>query len=176
MNNIMLTVRPCKGETVPRFVKIPNFEKYAINDLGEIYNLKTNKKISTYIGIDDYEHCILYMKGKKYRKRVHSLMGKAFLGNPQVVCHLDNNKSNNKLSNLKGATHKENIQDAYNDKLYKSTYKVSIQVYNKQTKEKSICRSMREAERLTGVDRHRIKTFLLNTHTNYTAWDFKYNE
>ena len=35
---------------------------------------------------------------------------------------------------------------------------------------------MREAERLTGVDRHRIKTFLLNTHTNYTDWDFKYDE
>lgn len=176
MSNIVLTVRPKEGETVPRFVKIPNFEKYVINDLGEIYNTITNKKVSTYIGIDDYEHCILYMRGKKYRKRVHSLMGKAFLGNPQVVCHIDNNKSNNKLSNLKGSTHKQNIQDAYNDGLYTSTYRVEVKVYNKETNEHYICKSMREAERLTGVDRHRIKTFLQKTHTNYTNWVFDYNK
>lgn len=176
MCNIMLTVRPNLGETVPRFVVIPNFENYKINELGEIYNIKKDKKISTYIGIDGYEHCTLYKNGKKYRRRVHSLMGKAFLGNPQVVCHKDNNKSNNKLSNLKGATHKENIQDAYNDGLYKSTSSVSLIIINTITGEKCISRSMREAERITGVDRHRIKTFLMGTHNNYTEWKFEYNE
>lgn len=40
MRNIMLTVRPNLGETVPRFVVIPNFENYKINELGEIYNIK----------------------------------------------------------------------------------------------------------------------------------------
>ena len=35
---------------------------------------------------------------------------------------------------------------------------------------------MREAERITGVDRHRIKTFLTGSRNNYTKWDFKYNE
>ena len=176
MNNTMLTVRPKSGETVLRFVIIPNFENYKINELGEIYNIKTNKKLSTYIGIDNYEHCVLYKKGKRYRKRVHSLMGKAFLGNPQVVCHIDNNKSNNKLSNLKGATHKENIQDAYNDHLYKSTGSVAVIITDTTTDQVYKAKSMREAERITGVDRHRIKTFLTGSHNNYTKWDFKYNE
>lgn len=172
----MLTVRPKLGETVLRFVIIPNFENYKINELGEIYNIKTNKKLSTYIGIDNYEHCVLYKKGKRYRKRVHSLMGKAFLGNPQVVCHIDNNKSNNRLSNLKGATHKENIQDAYNDHLYKSTNSVAVIITDTTTDQVYKTKSMREAERITGVDRHRIKTFLTGFRNNYTKWDFKYNE
>lgn len=172
----MLTVRPKLGETVLRFVIIPNFENYKINELGEIYNIKTNKKLSTYIGIDNYEHCVLYKKGKRYRKRVHSLMGKAFLGNPQVVCHIDNNKSNNRLSNLKGATHKENIQDAYNDHLYKSTNSVAVIITDTTTDQVYKTKSMREAERITGVDRHRIKTFLTGSRNNYTKWDFKYNE
>ena len=176
MNNTMLTVRPKLGETVLKFVIIPNFENYKINELGEIYNIKTNKKLSTYIGIDNYEHCVLYKKGKRYRKRVHSLMGKAFLGNPQVVCHIDNNKNNNRLSNLKGATHKENIQDAYNDHLYKSTSSVKVIITDTETGQTYKSKSMREAERITGVDRHRIKTFLTGSHINYTKWDFKYNE
>lgn len=176
MNNTMLTVRPKLGETVLKFVIIPNFENYKINELGEIYNIKTNKKLSTYIGIDNYEHCVLYKKGKRYRKRIHSLMGKAFLGNPQVVCHIDNNKSNNRLSNLKGATHKENIQDAYNDHLYKSTNNVAVIITDTTTGQVYKTKSMREAERITGVDRHRIKTFLTGSRNNYTKWDFKYNE
>ena len=57
---------------------------------------------------------------------------------------------------------KENIQDAYNDGLYKSTSSVSLIIVNTITGEKCISRSMREAERITGVDRHRIKTFLMD--------------
>lgn len=176
MGNTMLTVRPSKGETVPRFKEIPNFENYIINENGEIYNKKRNKKISTYIGIDNYEHCVLYKKGRKYRKRVHRLMGKAFLGNPEVVSHIDNNKSNNKLSNLKRSTHKENIQQSYDDKLYRNNKSVRVIAINKTDKRKYTFESMREAERVTGVDRHRIKTLINKTNKNYTNWDFRYNE
>lgn len=176
MYNTMLTVRPSKGETVPRFKEIPNFENYVINEKGEIYNKKRNKKISTYIGIDNYEHCVLFKNGKRYRKRVHRLMGKTFLGNPEVVAHKDNNKSNNKLSNLRKSTHQKNIQQAYDDKLYKNTYRASVKVTSKNGGKIYICKSMREAERITGVDRHRIKTFLNGTKNNYTNWNFEYNE
>lgn len=175
-DNTMLTVRSNVDETVPRFVIIPGHENYIINTNGEIFNKKTNKKISTYIGIDNYEHCVLRKNGKKYRYRVHSLMGKAFLGRPQVVSHIDNNKSNNKLSNLKASTHKENIQKAYDENVYTSTYKVEIIAINTKTNEMFDCRSMREAERITGVDRHRIKTFLQKTRKNYTDWKFYYNK
>ena len=176
MNNTTLTDRPKTGESVPRLVKIPNFENYAINELGEIFNLKTNKKISSYIGIDNYEHCVLYKKGKRYRKRVHRLMGKAFLGNPQVVNHIDGNKSNNLLSNLERSSHSQNIKHAYDNDMYKNKNMVKVIITDKATNEMLYAKSMREAERITGIDRHRIKTFILKTRNNNTKWDFKYDE
>lgn len=172
MNNTMLTVRPNLGETVPRFVIIPNFENYKINEFGEIYNIKRNTKISTYIGIDNYEHCVLYRNGKRYRKRVHSLMGKAFLGNPQVVDHIDHNKSNNRLNNLRGCSHKDNIM---RDRELVIKPKPIICI-NKINNKEHYAKSMREAERITNIDRHRIKTFLEQTRSNHTNWDFKYNK
>lgn len=176
MNNIMLTDKSRTDESVPRFVNIPNFEMYIINEYGEIYNKKTRHKVSTYIGIDNYEHCVLFKKGKRYRKRVHRLMGKAFLGNPSVINHKDGNKSNNKLINLEKSTHSENIKHAYDNGMYKNKKSVSVVIINKDTNKIIIAKSMREAERITGIDRHRIKTFIEKTRNNYTKWNFEYNE
>lgn len=176
MSNTMLTVRSRTDETVPMLKKIPNFENYGINELGKIYNLKTGHKISTYIGIDNYEHCILFKKGKRYRKRVHRLMGVTFLGNPQVVNHIDGNKSNNIISNLEKSSHSHNIKHAYDTGVYKSTKQVAVKITNIHTKVSQLTKSMREAERITGVDRHRIKTFISNTRNNYTDWIFEYFE
>jgi 3-mercaptopyruvate sulfurtransferase SseA len=178
MLNTVLTDKPRTGESVPRFVDIPNFNLYKINELGEIFNKETNKKLSTYIGIDNYEHVILYQRGKRYRARVHRLMGKSFLGNPQVINHKDGNKSNNVLSNLERSTHSANIQHAYDSNFYNNTKKVSVIVKNKNTKIEHVCSSMRDAERYTGIDRHRIKLFIDGTShcPNHTDYEFKINE
>ena len=44
---------------------------------------------------------------------------------------------------------------------------------NKNTKEEFIFPSMRKCEKFTGVDRHRIKTFLRNEKPNYTDYNFE---
>lgn len=159
------------------FYPIPKFEnKYWINKQAEIINVQNEKKISTYIGTDLYEHVTLQYKGKKYRKRVHSLMAKTFLGNPPVVNHLDGNKSNNRLSNLKRSTHSENIQHAYDNGYYTSrgSKGTSVIVKHKETNKEQTFPSLRQAERFTGVDRHRIKNIVLGKTNNYTDWFFKF--
>nr|DAY45727.1 MAG TPA: homing endonuclease [Crassvirales sp.] len=175
--NIQLTDESYKDNPVLLYNKqkyfiIPNFEKYAISKEGKILNTHKGIITKTYTGIDNYEHCILFIRGKRYRKRVHRLMGKMFLGNPQVVNHKDGDKSNNILSNLERSTHALNIKHAYDNNVYNSKYKVIVRCINKYTKEKIMCRSMREAQRVTGIDRHRIKTFLNNSRPNYTNWEF----
>ena len=176
-NKIQLTEESYKDNPVLRYngdkyYIIPNFNQYAISKAGEILNIKRDSTVSTYVGIDNYEHCTLHKKGKKYRKRVHRIMGKVFLGNPPVINHKDGDKSHNHLDNLERSSHQENIQHAYNNGYYQSTYKVVIRCTCKKTNESVVCRSMREAQRYTGVDRHRIKTFLNNTRPNYTNWIF----
>lgn len=170
----MLTDRPkTSGEPVPRLVVIPNFEKYSINEKGEIFNNLNNEKVSTYVGIDCYEHCVLFMRGKRYRKRVHRLMGKAFLGNPEVINHIDCNKSNNNLSNLERSTHSQNIKHARENGMYEDNKCVKVIIQDTQTNEIIQARSMREAERITKIDRHRIKTFIQNTRPNHTKYIFE---
>lgn len=157
------------------FKDIPNFgNRYSINKDGQILNKETGSLVSTYIGIDNYEHCVLFAKGKRYRKRVHRIMGSVFLGNPQVVAHKNNNKSDNRLQNLERSTHKQNIKKAYLTGCYQNTHKVKLTAINKDGTV-LICQSMRDAERRTGVDRHRIKTFLQETRNNHTDWTFKLN-
>lgn len=174
MSNANRQVYLAIDESVLMAYKIPNFEEFAITKEGKVYNIKKNKLVHSYIGIDDYEHIILFCRGKKYRKRVHRLMGKTFLGNPQVVNHVDGNKHNNRLENLERSTHRENILHAQKQTGSVPTVKVRLLVTNTQSNESVVCKSMRHAEKVTGVDRHRIKTFLNGTHKNYTIWEFKY--
>lgn len=159
------------------YYPIPKFEdKYWINKEGTIINVNNEKVCHSAKGVDGYEHVTLRYYGKKYRKRVHSLMGKVFLGNPQVVNHKDGNKSSNNLSNLERATHSSNIKHAYDNDFYSSRggKGTTVIVTSRETGISVELNSMREAERKTGVDRHKIRAIILGKVNNYTKWNFKY--
>ena len=152
--------------------------KFGIAKNGTVKNFTTNRVIKSYIGTDCYEHIVLCYKGKRYRKRVHRLMAEAYFNNAKYIDHIDNNKSNNDISNLKPITCKENTlkgmehakQFHTNVGWFKS---LKVKAINKNTKEVFIFESLRKCEKFTGVDRHRIKTFLRNERPNYTKYIFK---
>lgn len=160
------------------FYPIPHYkEKYWINKDSDIININNGKIVHPYKGSDGYGHIALVYKGKKYRKRVHSLMGKVFLGNPPVVNHIDSDKFNNKLSNLERSTHNLNIKHAYDNNRYSTRGGVgtSVIAINKTTGTHMLFKSLRQAEKVTRIDRHRIKIFLSDEKvTNNTNWDFKF--
>lgn len=102
------------------FYPIPGFEdKFWISKSALVLNINNMRPVKTCVGSDGYEHITLMFYGKKYRKRVHALMGKVFLGNPQVVNHKDLDKLNNNLSNLERSTHADNVQRAYGNNVSK---------------------------------------------------------
>lgn len=152
---------------------------FGISKSGKVKNFITGHVLSSYIGVDMYEHIVLNYRGKRYRKRVHRLMAEAYFNNCPVIDHIDGNKSNNNISNLQPITHSKNIEKGYRQNTYKNPHKgrgIWVIAEDKKTLEQFHFKSMRECERFTGIDRHRIKHFLLDERTNLTNYNFYYDE
>ncbi len=84
---------------------------YLINKEGEIYGIKRKKIVKPQINKYGYYQIILYKNGKHTTCKIHRLLAIQYIPNPEgkpVIDHMDRNKQNNSLDNLKWATHSEN--------------------------------------------------------------------
>lgn len=88
-------------------------EKYAISNFGRVKNIKTNKILKLEKEEKGYYRLSIVVNGKKKHYAVHRLVAIAFIPNhenlPQVD-HIDFDKSNNHVSNLRWCSNKENSQ------------------------------------------------------------------
>lgn len=96
---------------------IPGYPGYYLDRNGNLWRFKEDKwvKVKKYISPKGYPHVHLYdINTKKSRiRRLNRLVAILYIPNPHnlpVVMHLDNNPLNNRVSNLKWGTYKENTQ------------------------------------------------------------------
>jgi hypothetical protein len=105
---------------------IPRFPDYLISDNGEIMSYKSRngrgpaslvgrlKKPTKVKGKKYFQVALIDVTGTKIFRKVHLLVLEAFVGPcpPGMEgCHDDGDAANNKLSNLRWDTHKNNIED-----------------------------------------------------------------
>ncbi len=86
--------------------------KYAISDRGNVINLMTKKILKQHIAVDGYLRVDFCGHCTHKSRLLHRLLAKAWIPNPEnkpEVDHIDRNKQNNTLSNLRWVSRQENI-------------------------------------------------------------------
>ena len=98
------------------YVQIKDFPNYCVSNLGNIKYIKTNTILKQRFDKNGYKRVNLYDKNRKIlTKRTHRLVIEAFkenVDNKLCVDHIDNNRENNNICNLRYATHQENTRNS----------------------------------------------------------------
>ena len=159
-NDIKEEMRLIKGSNTDYITPTGNIYKDYGNNMFYHKSVFPNKN-------NGYLYCGITYTDKQQQRRVHILVAEAYLPNPDnlpIVLHLDNNKKNSSVKNLKWGTVKENTQQAFDDKLqvnsksWQDSQSIHVCSFNLQGKLLNKYGSVGEASRALRV----TKTTILN--------------
>jgi len=105
------------------FQDIKDFPNYKINKKGEIFSKLRNRLLS--VNICKYRRIILRNNKKSYTMCIHRLLGLQYLDNPDnlpCIDHINRNKLDNSLSNLRWVSYNTNAKNKSSKKNATSCY------------------------------------------------------
>jgi hypothetical protein len=140
------------------FEHIKGYENlYKMNKKGDIYSCRLRKLMSNIINDNEYLYVILYKDKCRKKCYIHRLIGIQYIDNPQnkiEIDHIDRNRQNNNLDNLRWVSRLENVHNKANH-------------YSQMTEEQLEARKQRNAikAKLYAL-RRRIKLRMKNKDVN----------
>lgn len=118
--DVMKRIRPTKKwvelkENQYKWASI--FGRYEVSEYGGVKSVHgdVEYEISQWTSGDGYKHVRLYIDGKPKTFKVHRLIAKAFIPNPEnkpYVHHINSTRTDNRVENLEWCTHSENSKYA----------------------------------------------------------------
>lgn len=95
-----------------RWKKVKGFNnRYSVSDKGNVKNDERNTILKPMLSTSGYHYVHLVIEQKKYTRYIHRLVGESFIDNPfnhEQIDHIDGNKTNNNISNLRWVSVSEN--------------------------------------------------------------------
>lgn len=93
---------------------IKEFPNYEINENCQIRSIKSGRFIKPYLQKGYYRVSLTIEKGKQKSAAVHRLLASAFipnLDNKPIIDHINQDKTDNRIENLRWSTYKENANN-----------------------------------------------------------------
>jgi hypothetical protein len=94
---------------------------YAVSDCGKVFSYKRGRYLKPGTDKEGYLLVALFKNNERKTSKVHRLVAETFLeadNQRNQVDHIDGNKTNNNISNLRWVTHSENNQNKRTTKGY----------------------------------------------------------
>lgn len=151
--------------------KIEGFENYSVSTFGRIRNDKTG----TIRKLQNYTNGYFSVRINGKNLLVHRLVAKAFVENPErkpVVDHLNGNRKDNRVENLRWVTTAENLL-GYGHEERCDFHRMGILAVNVVTGERIEFVSKTECAKHFECDKSRIKVDHLYKQRNKANWIFK---
>lgn len=160
---------------------VPGFEcLYEVSNLGRVKSLKKNGHgeilLKQYVDRYGYLKVYLYKDNKPHYLTVHRIVAKAFIPNDEnknTVDHIDCNRANNRVDNLRWATMKENLH--YSHKMGRQTITATPIIATDPDGNVSRFNSQREAAKVSGVKQYAISRALHGEKPDLKGWVFSFD-
>ena len=165
------------------WIKIDNFPRYSVSNLGFVRNDETGKLLTPTLSQSGYLR--LMLTPGRANKNVHRLVAAAFIPNPEnkpYVNHINGDKTDNRVKNLEWCTPSENMRHAriflnWKPTILPKTQAASISACSKAVlcvESGIVYQSQHEAARKTGISQQLISRCVLGKR--HTAGGFHWED
>lgn len=159
------------------WVNIKDYNNYQVSSLGRVRNKRTHKILKPAVNSYGYHRVNLYNTQGMKSKFVHRLVAEAFISNyehKQEINHIDEDKSNNHVSNLEWSTRTENINHGTRNERSSRKQSIPIIATNLKTGESREFYGTNECARQLSLDSGNICKVLKGRLTQFKGYMFKY--
>ena len=158
---------------------IPDLPRYAISNKGRLRNTNTGRLLKTRVSRLGYEEVTISYNKVDYFRSIHRLVAEAFIPNPEnkpQVNHIDEDKSNNMVSNLEWMTATENNNHGTRNERAAKSRSIPIIATNIKTGASTEFYGTNECARQLGLSTGNINSALKGRYKQTGGYTFKYKE